>query len=212
MSELIDISVPLTDALPTWPGSTPFALERQLSIDSGSQANASALTMDTHMGTHLDAPLHGLSGGAAIRELTLDRVIGVAFVAEVPADSDRIGAAELEGMSLPAETSRLLLKTGNSSAALYEQAFASSYAALTLDGARWVADRGIKLVGIDYLSIQPMEDSFETHRVLLEADVWILEGLDLSDAEAGEYELICLPLCIPEAEAAPCRAILRRAA
>lgn len=205
----LDISVPLGPGLPTWPASTPFSLTPTQQIAEGADANVTALALDSHSGTHLDAPLHGIADGEAIGALALERVVGVAFVATIDSGAGQIGAAELNAAGIPHDTARLLLRTANSASPIYERPFTGDYAALSLDGARWVADRGIGLIGIDYLSIQSIADTFDTHRVLFGAGTWILEGLDLSAVEAGRWELCCLPLSVPAAEAAPARAILR---
>jgi arylformamidase len=174
----------------------------------GDDVNVSRLEMDVHCGTHVEGPLHFIDGGEPLEAIPLSVLVGAAHVASVPA-AERIGPRELEAAGVPADTERLLLRTRNSELRLADESgFRRDYVALTVDGARWLAEHGIRLIGIDYLSVQCFGDDAETHRVLMRAGVAILEGLDLSAAAPGKYRLTCLPLCIAGAEAAPARAIL----
>lgn len=206
---LIDVSTPLDDATPTWPGSPGFAVETLLSIGAGDPANASALTLDVHTGTHVDAPCHFLPGGATTESLSLDVLTGPALVIDVP-DADIVDADVLEAAEIAPGTDRLLLRTRNSTERDRRRTpFREDFVAITADAARWVVGRRIRLIGIDYCSIQRFTDPADTHLVLLEAGVVILEGLDLVNAPGGRYELLCLPIAIPGIEAAPARAVLR---
>lgn len=211
MGELIDISVALEPGIPTWPGS-PGLRTRMLSrMDRGDAANGSALDMDVHVGTHVDAPLHFVADGASVESLPLDALVGAAWVAVV-SGHEPITRAVLEALEIP-PVERLLLRTSNS--ALWHddpRPFRPDYVALKPDAAEWVVERGIRLVGIDYLSIQCFDDDPSTHRILLGAGVVVLEGLDLTEVEGGAYELIALPLKLAGAEGAPARAVLRRTA
>lgn len=208
MSGYIDISRRLTRDIACWPGSRAFTIHSESAIADGSEANVSALELDAHTGTHVDAPLHFIREGAAIDGVGLDPFVGPAFVADIPG-ARRIGRAELDAADVPEGTTRLLLRTPNSlDDAFVDGPFREDFAALTIDGAEWAVERGLKLVGIDYLSIQRFEDSFDTHRVLLGAGVCILEGLDLREVTPGSYRLVCLPLRLVGTEAAPARAVL----
>ena len=207
MSTLIDISVPVHGAMPTWPGSTGFRSHRTMEIARGAAANVSQLDMDVHCGTHVEAPLHFLADGVPIGELPLDRFFGPALVVDL-GDVNPITVAALDAAAIPGGTRRLLLKTRNSRLWSSGSAFRADYAALTKEAAEWIALRGVELVGIDYLSIQRYEDDPETHRVLMRRGVAILEGLDLAVVSPGEYTLLCLPLRIPALEATPVRAVL----
>lgn len=204
----LDISVGLRSGLPVWPGSAGVTVRRLSTIGEDSESTVSRLELELHTGTHLDAPLHAIPGGSPIEAADLERTIGPAWVADA-GEAQAIGGAELDKMQIPHATKRLLIKTLNSKRALYESEFTEDYTALTLDGAEWVVKRDMQLIGIDYLSIQRISDSFETHRVLLGAGTRILEGIDLRGVEPGGYELICLPLSLNDVEAAPARAILR---
>jgi arylformamidase len=207
MSEPIDITLRLRPEIPTWPGSVGFRLKPTARIDSGSDTNVSALEMDVHCGTHLEGPLHFLDRGAPVESIPLDALIGPASVVHLPA-ADQIGPDELEANIPSRRVQRLLLRTRNSDRWESADRFRTDYVALTTEGARWIADRKMRLVGIDYLSVQIFGGDPETHRVLMRAGVAILEGLDLSRAPSGDYRLTCLPLRVADAEAAPARAIL----
>lgn len=208
-SMLRDISMPLTGNTPIWPGSPGVQTSTRLSLAEGDPANSSCLAMDVHTGTHVDAPRHFLSAGETIDQIRLESLIGPAVVADAGGDS-AIGSPELRRLQIPPGTRRLLLRTRNSlDPELRRAAFSPQYAALTLSGANWVAEQGLELIGIDYLSIQRYSESEEVHRVLLRNRVAILEGLHLADVPPGDYELICLPLRLVGTEAAPARAVLR---
>jgi arylformamidase len=209
LSAIIDISVPLKPDMPTWPDSVGFRLTRTMSLKAGDRANVSRLDCDVHMGTHVDAPWHFLSDGFTVDEMSLDVLIGPATVAYLP-EASVVTAKELAGLNLPSGIQRLLLKTRNSdlwAAGVTE--FRNDYVALSADAARWAVERGIRLVGIDYLSVQCYDDSPLTHQILMKAGVIIVEGLNLAAVEPGSYELICLPLRLVGADGAPVRAVLR---
>lgn len=207
---LRDVSVGLTDGLPTWPGSPGFSLRPLLDRAQGDAANASQLTMDVHCGTHVDAPRHFVDGGATIDEISVDLLCGRTFVATVEASSPALGPEELRAAVGDESVERLLLRTANSlRPGLYSRPFFENYVALSAAGAAWVRDRGIAAIGIDYLSIQRYEDPPDAHEVLLRAGIPIIEGLDLSDIESGWYDMLCLPILITGAEAAPARVALR---
>ena len=180
----------------------------RLEIARGDTANVSLLSMGSHTGTHVDAPAHFIEGGATVEALPVDSLIGPALVAEV--GSERlIGRRDLEPLPLDGQ-SRLLLKTRNS--ALWAAGdFSRDFVALDLEGARHLTERGLRLIGIDYLSIEAFHSpGHPVHRHLLGAGVVILEGLDLSRVAPGVYELVCLPLPVRGIDGAPCRAVLRR--
>jgi arylformamidase len=206
MSEPIDISIRLGPDMPIWPGSVGIRLDRSQSLAAGDSANVTHLDMDVHCGTHVEGPLHVLDGGDPVETYPLEVFVGAAWVADLP-EVQGIGPAELELASIPEEFDRILLRTRNSA---YWQShhFRPDYSALTPEGAAWMVERGVRLVGTDYLSVQLFDDDFETHRILLRGGVAILEGLALGRVEPGPYRLTCLPLRLAEAEAAPARAIL----
>jgi len=205
MAEPIDISVRLQEGMPTWPGSAGFRISRTQSTTDGDEANVSKIEMDVHCGTHVEGPLHFIDGGAALDTLPLAFFVGRAHVTHLP-NAEAIGPDELS--SVPPGVKRLLLRTRNSDAWSQQTAFSRDYVALTAAGAEWIANHGIRLIGVDYLSVQRWGDDPETHRILMRAGVAILEGINLSAVAPGEYHLTCLPLALADAEASPVRAIL----
>jgi arylformamidase len=207
---VIDISLPLHSQMPAWPGSPGLTLIATQRMEDGGAANVSRLDTDVHMGTHVDAPWHFLADGPTVETLALEDLIGQAWVAHLPG-TRAVTARDLDEAGVPTGTRRLLLRTDNSELwARQETAFRPDFVALTLDAARWIVDRGIRLVGNDYLSVQRFHDGPDTHRVLLEARTVLLEGINLAGVPPGAWELICLPLRLVGADGAPARAVLRR--
>ena len=207
--KILDISVPVGPDLPVWPGDPRIVLQRYRAIAKGDTSNDSHLACSVHCGTHVDAPAHFIENGKTVELLPLDILIGPAWVVEV-ANADVITPEILENLSIPPDTRRLLFKTKNS--AFWNDSrhdFKPDFAALSTDAAGWIVEKGIRLVGIDYLSIQMFSDTGAlTHRILLEAGVVILEGLDLQKVRLGSYQLICLPLKLVGSDGAPSRAVL----
>jgi kynurenine formamidase/glycosyltransferase involved in cell wall biosynthesis len=210
VDSIIDISVPLHPEMPVWPGSVGIRLSRTMSLEAGDMTNVSRLDCDVHIGTHVDAPLHFIEDGSSVEQMPLNILIGPALIAYLPG-VDAITADDLAALSLPKSTQRLLLRTRNSLLwANGVNGFRTDYVALTADAARWIVEHDIRLVGVDYLSVQRYQDGSETHQILLDAGVVIVEGLNLADVVPGLYELICLPLKLVGAEGAPARAVLVR--
>jgi arylformamidase len=206
--KLLDVTVPLRDSIPTFPGNPEFAFEPIKRIAEGGSSNVSRLVMGTHTGTHVDAPKHFIDDGASIDELALNLLIGRARVIEIgkrgPITADDLAAAGLR------EDLRVLLRTPNS-ALWNSSAFHEDYAHLTDDAARYLVEQGVKLVGIDYLSIEQFKKpGAPAHRTLLSNGVIIIEGLNLAEADAGMYEMYCLPLPVVGGDGAPARVILKR--
>jgi arylformamidase len=203
-----DISVALDGDLPIWPGSPGVFTKLRMSTGQGDDANVTQLSIDVHSGTHIDAARHCIDDGATVEELGLEPFIGAAVVVDT-GPAKEITAAVLEAVSIPDDTERLLLRTANSARPdLYHTPFDEDYAALTLDGAELLAAKDLRLVGIDYLSIQRYSESPEIHRALLGVGIPLLEGLSLAKVAPGAYELICLPMRLVNVEGAPARAIL----
>lgn len=205
-SSVVDISMPLDARTPVWPGSPGFASYAHSSLKAGDVANATLIEMDVHCGTHVDAPRHFVEDGTTLEAVGLRPFVGPAWLADAVGHA-AIDAPLLEALDVPRETTRLLLRTDNSYARR-EVPFREDYVALTTDAAQWVVDRGLELIGIDYLSIQRFHDPPDTHQLLLGAGTVILEGVDLHDARPGRWTLMCLPLHLVGAEAAPARALL----
>lgn len=208
--EIIDISIPLSSDMPVWPESAGIKLTQISKIVNGDNSNGSQLNCDVHVGTHVDAPLHFIDNGNSVEQLQLKILIGPSLVVYLP-HVDVVTAKTLAALSIPENTQRLLLRTRNSilwGKNLTE--FQTNYVALTNDAAKWIVDHGIRLIGIDYLSIQCYYGNPETHKILLGAGVIIVEGLNLANVAPGRYELICLPLKLVGSDGAPARAVLRR--
>ena len=207
--QIYDISLPISPDLTVWPGDPPVVLERVSSMDAGAHDNVSRLACGVHTGTHVDAPHHFLNNHRTVETLSLDILAGPACVVHIPDAVKVIDAQALEQAAPPAGTLRLLLKTSNSQIwARAEKDFVTSFVGISEDGADWLVAHGIKLVGIDYLSVAPYHESIPTHRTLLEAGTIIVEGLDLSAVNPGLYDLYCLPLKLVGSDGAPARTIL----
>lgn len=208
--QIIDISVAISPSLPVWPGDPPITIELASSLERGDPANVSRLEIGTHTGTHLDAPWHFIPSGAHVDQLSLDVLIGPCWVSDLTTLARHIEASDLEAAEIPGGTRRLLLKTRNSGFwTAHPETFVPEYIALTPDAARWIVEHDIRVVGIDYLSIEPFDSpNAETHYILLGAGVIPVETLDLRGVTEGAYTLLCLPLKIAGADGAPCRAVL----
>jgi arylformamidase len=204
-----DISVPIRDGMVSFEGDPGIHLGLAVSMAEGPPCNISRLDFGVHSGTHIDAPVHFIDGAAGIESAALDVLVGPAIVADVRAVEGHLDRAAIERLDIPEGTERLLFRSRNS-ALWAEPSFVPSFTALTADGAQVLVDRGIRLVGIDYLSIAPFGNPTPTHLVLLGAGVVIVEGLDLGAVEPGAYDLACLPLLIPGSDGGPARAIVRR--
>lgn len=203
-----DITLALSPDLPVWPGDSSFALEQVEKIVDGAGANVSRVTMSVHMGTHVDAPDHFLGNGKTVEKLPINLMIGRAYVLYLP-DTDLITASTLENAEIPPRTRRILFKTRNSEAwKKRETNFRTDFVALSPDAADYLINRGVKLVGVDYLSVAPFNNARPPHEILLKAGIIILEGLDLSVVAPGRYTLYCLPLKLVGSDGAPTRAIL----
>jgi arylformamidase len=206
--KLIDVSVPLDANLPTYPDNTPFALEPNKRIARGDHANLSSLHLSAHAGTHVDAPSHFVPEGAGVDALSLEMLIGRARVVELTTRR-AIGADDLAAMNL-SEDVRVLFKTINSRM-WGSPVFHTDYVGIAESGAKYLVDHGIKLVGVDYLSVEEFrKPGAPAHHLLLGAGVIVIEGLNLRDVEPGVYEMFCLPLLVVGADGAPARVVLRR--
>jgi arylformamidase len=204
---IYDVSRPLHDGGLIYPGDPAIGVRSHSSIARGDPANVSSLAFGSHSGTHVDAPSHFLPGGTAVDTIPIDRLVGPAVVLDLPDAGTAIGAAELMRHDLR-DQRRVLLRTRNSALSARSE-FTSEYCALAPDGAEYLLEREVELVGIDYLSIEPYgSHDFAVHHLLLERRVVIVEGLDLSAVPAGLYQFICLPLRLEGLDGAPARAVL----
>jgi len=203
---VIDISVPNGPGQHVYPGDPPPRVEAAKQIRRGDVCNVSLLTMGSHTGTHVDAPYHFIDGGARLGDVPLDRMVGEALVVDLRG-RPAVDATVLESASLRAGDI-LLCRTDNSERWAAPE-FQRDFTYLTLDAAALLVARGVRAVGIDYLSIEEFGSSdFPVHHRLLGAGVFVIEGLDLRGVEPGRYTLVCLPLKFPELDGAPARAVL----
>ena len=204
--KVYDISLNLSPDTVRWVVAPPLEVHERRRMSRGDDANASALTVSVHAGTHVDAPLHFLPDGAGIDALPLERFIGGALVHQV--DADRyITAAHVDAIPLDGAT-RVLFKTRNS-ALLKRRDYEPNFVAFSVEAARALVARGVDLVGLDYLSVAHADEQVPVHRAFLDHGVILLEGVDLSEVVPGRYELICFPLRLRGLDGAPCRAVLR---
>lgn len=203
-----DISIPISPTMPTYPGDPAVSIEPVLQIAKGDNANVSRLSFGDHTGTHLDPPAHFVPGGKTVDQLDLNVLYGPARVVDLTRVEQAITADDLARARIPQRATRVLCKTRNSE--LWGRAgFQKDFIAFAWDAAQWIVDRGIKLVGIDYLSAESFSASEpKTHRILLGAGVIIVEGIDLRNIAPGNYTLACLPLKIKEGDGGPARALL----
>jgi arylformamidase len=209
VSRIYDISVPIRSGGLVYPGNPEIEITLQQAVAKGAGANVSFIRFGSHTGTHADAARHFFDDGQTVDKIPLDRLMGPALLLGFSDDVRAVSAADLREHDLKGRK-RILLRTRNS-ALLSQREFARDYTYLAPDGAQYLVDNGVELVGIDYLSIEQFHSGHhKTHRTLLERSVVILEGLDLSVPAPGEYELICLPLRIEGCDGAPARAVLIR--
>ncbi|MGD2155288.1 MAG: cyclase family protein [Anaerolineales bacterium] len=206
--KIYDISLPVSHELPTWPSDPRAQIFRVGDKNNGEDFNVSHLSMSLHTGTHVDAPFHIYSDGNTVDQLPIKSLNGRAYVVHLP-DVELITSDILAKTSIPLRTRRVLFKTENSNYwSRGETKFHKDYVAISMDGARFLVERGIMLVGIDYLSIAPFDQPLPTHEIFLRSGVIILEGLDLSEVPQGRYTLHCLPLKIIGVDGSPARAYL----
>ena len=208
-TRLLDVSVPLRPGMPVYPGNPDFENVPVHRIADGHSSNHSRLVLGTHTGTHVDAPLHFFDGRPGVDQMPLDLLIGRVRVVDVP-DRGGITAQRLAAAGLR-EDIRVLFRTPNSALWNTTEGFHTDYSYISEDGARFLVDQGVKVVGVDYLSVEQFKKpGAPAHHVLLGAGVIIIEGLNLSDAEPGNYEMYCLPLKIANGDGAPARVVLKR--
>jgi arylformamidase len=198
-----DVSVPVDGSTPIWEGDPAFHIERVVAIADGGPANVSRISCGVHTGTHVDAPLHFIEGAGGIETIDLAALLGPAVVVDARSVEGDIDAADLERIGLP-DSERILFRTRNSE--LWDgRPFTMDFVAIAPDAAAVLVERGVRVVGVDYLSV----GSPETHRILLGARILCIEGLDLRGIEPGSYELFCGPLKLTGSDGAPARVLLR---
>jgi len=204
----IDISVPLRDEMVHWPGDPPVSIKRVKDITKGDTTNLSVISMGAHSGTHVDAPIHFVKQGQGIDNIPIDTLVGRARVIEIR-DPESIKPEELLQYNIR-RGERILFKTRNSSHVWKKDEFVEDFVFISDAAADFLLDRGVRLVGVDYLSVGSFKHGGSyVHKTLLSKGVWTIEGLNLSNVTPGKYDLICLPLRIAGGDGAPARAILR---
>ncbi|MCC6699583.1 MAG: cyclase family protein [Candidatus Hydrogenedentes bacterium] len=202
----VDVSIPMREGMTVWPGDPPYSLSPRSRIAAGAGCNVSCLSFSTHTGTHVDAPWHFEEGGKRLHEMDTSVFFGDALLIETEGAS-HIGPADLGPAALP---SRVLLKTRNSTHG-HDAPFMKDYVAVEREAAERMVDEGVRLVGVDYLSVAPYkQEGQETHHILLRANVLVVEGLRLGSFSQGTYPFVVLPLPLVDADGAPCRAFLGR--
>lgn len=208
--KIYDVTVPVSEATPVYEGDPTVQIESASAIQQGDAANVSRLCCGVHTGTHVDAPAHFIEGARRAHELDLEKLCGICRVVEI---DESVAAIEAKHIANLEGAERVLFKTRNSNFwANFAQGFRKDFTYIAPDAARALVDLNVKLVGIDYLSVEKFGSTdFATHIVLLEKEVVIIEGLDLREVSAGDYELICLPLKIASGagDGAMARTILR---
>ena len=208
--EWIDVSVPLKSGMVKWPDNPPVQIVRALDMERGDDCTVSVLSMGSHTGTHVDAPAHFVRGGRGLDQVPLDATFGPCRVVEID-DPESIKPAALEPLGIR-EGERILFKTRNSERCWATDEFVPDFVYISTEAGRYLVERGVRTVGVDYLSVGGYEkNGVEVHRALLEAGVCLIEGLDLSRVKPGAYDLVCLPLRIVGGDGGPARAILRPA-
>jgi len=210
MNRIIDVSLPIGPDLLVWPGDPAVDITPRSQISKGDPANVSELRMGTHTGTHVDPPVHFVSGAPGMDRVPVDLLVGECVVADARGLRGQLAPADLDALKVPAGATRVLLKSDNSEIWRHlPAAFPDEYVCLSPEGAKWVVAAGIKLLGVDFLSVeQKGAPGHPTHVELLSKGVVIVEGLNLGDVEPGEYMLAVLPLKIVNGDGGPARAVL----
>ncbi|HRN50439.1 MAG TPA: cyclase family protein [Anaerolineales bacterium] len=206
-----DVTLTISPSMPVWPGDPGVSLGRVQKIEEGSLANVSRIEMGVHTGTHVDAPYHFIKDGSTVESLSLKTLIGRAYVVHLDDSVERVLPSHLEAAGIPPRTQRVLIRTRNSKhwAKGEYKAFDESYVGVDESAAKYLVERGVKLVGVDYLSVAPFPEPQPTHVTLLSAGVVIVEGLNLSQVAQGRYNFWCLPLKLDKTDGAPARVVLQ---
>jgi arylformamidase len=210
VTRILDISLTIGPDLLTWPNDPGIEIQPTSRMSEGDAANVSELKIGTHTGTHVDPPVHFVDGAAGIDRVSLDTLFGPCVVADARGVEGRLGPVELDRMGIPDETERLLIRSDNSEIwGNLPAPFPAEYTCLSLAGASWLVRRGIRLIGVDFLSVEAKgAPGHPVHVELLTHEVVIVEGLSLGEAEPGAYTLAVLPLKILDGDGGPARAIL----
>jgi arylformamidase len=207
VTRIVDISVPVANGGVVYPGNPEIRIEPFSELGKGASSNLSSISFGSHTGTHVDAPRHFFDAGSTVDRLPLDALVGPAQVITFPDDVLSVTAEHLQRSSLEG-VERVLIRTRNS-AFVTDRDFHPDFTYVAPDGAEYLASLGVKLVGVDYLSVEQFHSGHHrTHRTLLERGIVIVEGLDLSGITPGRYAFCCLPLRLEGLDGAPARAVL----
>ena len=208
-SKWIDITFPIRSGMVHWPGNPPVVLERAMKMEEGAVCNVTNMSLGAHTGTHMDGPRHFIRDGRGLDQLPFEATIGPCRVIEIR-DKVSIKPGELKNKRLR-KGERILFKTVNTPRSWKSDEFDKDFVYISKEAAQYLVDCGIRTVGVDYLSVGGFyKDGVETHQILLGAEVWIIEGLDLSKVKPGKYDLLCLPIKMLESDGSPARALLRK--
>jgi arylformamidase len=206
--KIYDVTISLSADIPLYPGDPEIVVEPKLRLSNGDSQNLTYYGFSSHTGTHIDAPSHFIAGGKTVDQLPIELLIGRTRVIQF-ASGNKITAESLEEHDL-SEVVRVLFKTRNSYLWQSGKGFVKNYVHLTVDAAEHLIESGIKVVGIDYLSVDKYpSEKLDVHLKLLQNGIIIIEGLDLREVDPGDYEMICLPMKIKDGDGAPARVILR---
>lgn len=210
--KIYDISLPISPVMPVWPGDPPVQLTQVSSISLGDSANVSRLTISVHCGTHIDAPKHFIDDGITIEQIPLEKLVGKVLVMEIDHSDNVISDVVLKqhpNHLMLEKAAKVIFRTRNSSLwNEFPNTFRKDYVGINAAGAVYLSQLHLDLIGIDYLSIAPYEETLQPHQILLTHKTVLLEGLNLSGVPGGVYDLYCLPLNLPGCEGSPARAIL----
>ncbi len=208
-SKWIDITFPIRSGMVHWPGNPPVVLERAMKMEEGAVCNVTNMSLGAHTGTHMDGPRHFIRDGRGLDQLPFEATIGPCRVIEIR-DKVSIKPSELKNKRLR-KGERILFKTVNTPRSWRSDEFDKDFVYISKEAAQYLVDCGIRTVGVDYLSVGGFyKDGVETHQILLGAEVWIIEGLDLSKVKPGKFDLLCLPIKMLESDGSPARALLRK--
>jgi len=203
----IDITIDIRDGMLHWPGDHDVKIGKSLTIEEGGVANVTYMQLSAHTGTHVDAPLHFIDKGKDITTIALNRLMGKVKVIEIQ-NPYEITLSEIKD-KITVSDERIIFKTKNSQSDWFNKKFTENFVYLATDAAEFLKEKGVLTIGIDYLSIAGMANGIEVHRILLGEEIFIIEGLDLRFIEAGNYEMICLPLKIKNSDGSPARVLLK---
>jgi arylformamidase len=210
VTRILDVSLGLGPDTLIWPGNPPLQVIPVTRTSQGDASNVSEIRLGSHTGTHIDPPSHFADLGPGVDQVPLEILMGPAVVADLTTVDGRIDPPHLDALTLPQGTTRLLLKTRNSSVwQASPRPFTPDYVSVSPGGAAWIVEHGIRLIGVDFLSVESFQaEGRPTHRTLLDAGVVIVEGLDLSGVEPAAYWFACLPLRLMGGDGGPARAVL----